>query len=142
MTPLPNPRHEAFAAALADGEELMAAYRIAGYRRWRKQAVALSERPEVKARVEALRSPGARPMTVRMLIEQLTRIARAAEAQGSATGLAVARGAWMDMARLSGLARSRTTTEDAMRTPPPLDWAPEPPLSEDEWFGTYAPPNP
>ena len=141
MTPLSDPRREAFACALADGEEVMVAFRAAGYRGWRTRALAVSQRPDVVARVEALRAPGALPMTVRQLTVELTRIARSAEAQGSATGLAVARGAWMDMARLNGLhgAARGKAAEEALRSPPPLDWAPNPPLSEDEWFGAFAP---
>lgn len=80
-------------------------------------------------------------LTARGARENLTRVALAAEANGTATALAVARGSWMDVAKLSGAVPTKGA-EGGARKPRPLDWAQEPPLTEDAWFERFAPDEP
>jgi len=54
MSQLPNPRHELFSALLAEGKNAAEAHELAGYRRNRHNAWVLTQRENIKARVNEL----------------------------------------------------------------------------------------
>lgn len=105
---LDNPRHEKFAQELAKGKSAGEAYRLAGYDADDKSAETAGPRlfknVQVKARVAELQAKAAvkAELTAQSVIDNLVRIAVKAEQIGESSGLNVARGAWMDAAKVSG----------------------------------------
>ena len=95
------------------------------------------------ARVAELSTPSKVRPTVPILTEKLMRIAIAGESHDSAAGLAAARQALMDIAKLNGLGGS---SDLGNAEPAPeggglvaVPWAPRTPMTEAEWFATFAP---
>jgi hypothetical protein len=104
MPKLRTQTQETFARLCAEGVEPEEAMGLAGYTHPSPaKARALIAKPSVTSRIEELRVPGASPPTVGSLTRHLIRVAIAAEAQGNATALSVARSAWMDVARLNNV---------------------------------------
>jgi hypothetical protein len=102
---LENPKWERFAQELAKGKSQAEAYEAAGYKGDRTAASRLSTNVNVQARVSELQERGAKSveLTVQTVADNLLRIAGKAEALGEASGYNVAKGAWMDAAKIKGL---------------------------------------
>lgn len=113
MPVLKNARHERFAQELAKGASQTDAYLAAGYQSSaeaaRRSASDLMTKPDVSARVSEIKQAGANraEVSVARFTTDLIRIATKAEALDGAPGLAVAKGAIMDAAKLNGLAPDR-----------------------------------
>lgn len=77
MPILDNPRHEAFAQALAEGKTADEAYVLAGYKANRGNATVLKAKQSVKARVRELLAKGERraEVTVAQVLTELSRLA-------------------------------------------------------------------
>ena len=105
MSQIKNPKRELFAQALAKGKSQAEAYELAGYKPDGGAASRLSGNVSIKARVSELLERGASSveLTVQTVAENLLRIAGKAEALGEASGFSVAKGAWMDAAKIKGL---------------------------------------
>lgn len=119
MAVLANPKHEHFAQGLAKGLTQIEAYVAAGYEPHDSAAARLSGNVRIQARVTELMERAAvrAEISIASVSENLTRIATKAEALGEASGLAVARGAWMDAAKLNGLVIDKSlTTEVPLET--------------------------
>jgi hypothetical protein len=103
---LVNPKWERFAQELAKGKTADEAYQLAGYKENRGNASTLKANQIISDRVAELLERGAKSveLTVQMVAENLLRTADKAEALGEAPGFNVARGAWMDAAKIKGLA--------------------------------------
>lgn len=110
MPILSNPRHERFAQELAKGKSASEAYVIAGYQKDDGNACRLTGNDKVQARIAELKERSAMrtELTVASITENLLRISEKAEQLGEASGLAVARAAQMDAAKLNGLIVERT----------------------------------
>jgi len=115
MSALPNPRHERFAQLLVRGVPIGAAYVQAGFASHWGSASRLRRKPYIQARVAELMDHDAALAVVGVasLTERLLRIADAAEQAGGAPGLAVARAAVMDAARLNGLSLDKAPARPA-----------------------------
>jgi hypothetical protein len=102
---LDNPKWERFAQELAKGKTADEAYQLAGYRENRGNASTLKANQIISDRVAELLERGAKSveLTVQMVANSLLRIADKAEALGEASGFNVAKGAWMDAAKIKGL---------------------------------------
>jgi phage terminase small subunit len=102
---LDNPKWERFAQELAKGKTADEAYQFAGYNENRGNAARLKANEIISCRVAELLERGAKSveLTVQMVAENLLRIADKAEALGEASGFNVAKGAWMDAAKIKGL---------------------------------------
>ena len=105
MGVLSNPKHERFAQELAKGKSQAEAYETAGYKPDSGAASRLSGNVSIQARVAELLGKAAvrAELTVATVADNLLRIAEKAEALGEAAGLSVAKAAWMDAAKVSGL---------------------------------------
>ena len=105
MPVLSNPKHERFAQELAKGKTADEAYVIAGYKENRGNASTLKANQIISDRVTELLSRSAirAELTVARVVENLERIAIKAEALGEASGLNVAKSAWVDAAKVHGL---------------------------------------
>lgn len=110
MPILSNPRHERFAQELAKGKSADEAYQEAGYKPDRGNASRLTAKDSIRTRVNEIQNRGAirAELTVASITENLMRIAEKAEQLGEASGLAVARAAQMDAAKLNGLIVERS----------------------------------
>lgn len=111
MAALANARHERFAQEVAKGTSSRDAYRAAGYETRNDAATdaaasRLLSDVKVQARVAEIQERAAirTEISVASVTENLARIAAKAEALSEASGLSVARAAWMDAAKLNGLA--------------------------------------
>lgn len=110
MPALPNARHERFAQGLAKGLPAIKAYEEAGYKPDTGAASRLSGNVSIAERVAEITERGATraEITLAGVTEALMRIAKTAEDLGEASGLAVARAAHMDAAKINGLIVERT----------------------------------
>lgn len=110
MPALANQRHERFAQEIASGRSLTAAHASAGYRANASNAGHIRRKPCVAARIAELQAHAAlrAEVSLAMLTEKLLAIAAKGEALGGAPGLAVARAALMDAAKLNGLVVERS----------------------------------
>jgi hypothetical protein len=102
MSPLENPRHEAFAVARAKGATLQDAFEDAGFPPDRAHACRLAKRDDVAARVADLRAARekAEESEPHMIIDALIRMARDSEALKTPAGLKEARLALLEANRL------------------------------------------
>ena len=105
MPVLANAKWERFAQELAKGKTADEAYQLAGYAENRHNASRLKTNETISARISELLERGAKraELTVNRVVENLERIAIKAEALGEAAGLNVAKSAWVDAAKVSGL---------------------------------------
>jgi len=134
MPALDNPQYEKFAKKRAEGASVAAAAEYAGFSPTSGHGWDLDKDEKVKARVQALRDEAA---TLRLveppaLIKRLLAIADRAETLDSAAGMAAARAALMDAARLSGVLEASVRTDGAVARSEPVVLA-DHPLSEEEW---------
>jgi hypothetical protein len=102
MPLLPNPRHEAFAQARAQGARLEIAYEDAGFAAGQGHACRLAAQPAVAARIAEIREEqadlhAARPQAV---IAALLKVAKANEAVGSAASIKEVRLTLLEVDRL------------------------------------------
>jgi hypothetical protein len=132
MPALENPRHERFSQELAKGKSATDAYAEAGYAGDRTAASRLSTKVNIQRRVAEITERAAIrcEITLAAVTESLSRIAEKAEALGEASGLAVARAAWMDAAKLNGLVVDRSESVNAIYSvsddlPTPEQWEAE-----------------
>ena len=118
MPVLSNPRQERFAQAAARGAGNSEAHRAAGYAcrnpvSTRAAACRLRHLPDVDARIAEIQAQSAAEAKARTaaspaaLTLELLQVAAEARALKSASGLATARAALMDAARLNGLLPDR-----------------------------------
>ncbi|ABS68660.1 hypothetical protein Xaut_3431 [Xanthobacter versatilis] len=137
MSPLRNGRRERFAQLVAEGRTAAEAYTEAGFRENRQNAHRLASDPDVRARIAEMQERGAMraEITLADVTEHLKRIAAAAEEEGGAPGLSVARAAWMDVAKLNGLVvdKSESESESVNVTHTITDK----PMSDEEWVAEY-----
>jgi len=133
MAPLHNGRRERFAQLVAEGRTAAEAYADAGFRENRQNAHRLANDPAVRARITQLQRGAAMraEITLADVTENLKRIATAAEAEGGAPGLSVARAAWMDVAKLNGLVVDKSESVSITHT------ISAEPMSEGEWAADY-----
>jgi hypothetical protein len=135
MPALENARHERFAQELAKGKTQLEAYTDAGYRPDDGAANRLSGNVRIQERVaEILEFAATRvEISVASVTENLARIAQKAEDLKEASGLAVARAAWMDAAKLNGLVvdKSETLAESVQRI------ISDKPQTEEEWASAH-----
>lgn len=105
MAALTNPKHERFAQELAKGKTATEAYVLAGYKSHDGNAATLRGNQRVLDRVAELlnRAATRAEISIASITESLLRIAEKAESLGEASGLSVAKGAWMDAAKVNGL---------------------------------------
>lgn len=105
MPMLQNTRYERFAQGLAAGKKPEDAYVEAGYKPARQNAHRMMTRDDIRMRVAELQERAAirAEITVASITADLMRIAQKGEAMREAAGLAVARAALMDAAKLNGL---------------------------------------
>ena len=102
MPLLPNPRHEAFAQARAQGARLEIAYEDAGFAAGQGHASRLAAQPDIVERIAELREEqadlhAARPQAV---IAALLKVAKACEAAGSPAAIREARLTLLEVERL------------------------------------------
>jgi 23S rRNA G2069 N7-methylase RlmK/C1962 C5-methylase RlmI len=118
MPTLDNPKHERFAQCLAKGMTQEEAYQEAGYKPDRGAASRLSANVNVQGRVAEIleRAATRAEVTVADLTDRLMVVAKKAEDLGEASGLSVARAAFMDVAKLNGLVIDRSKSEAVIRT--------------------------
>ncbi|MFG1182135.1 terminase small subunit [Xanthobacter versatilis] len=133
MPPLRNGRRERFAQLVAEGRTAVEAYTEAGFRENRQNAHRLANDPDVRRRIAELQERGAMraEITLADVTEHLKRIAMAAEAEGGAPGLSVARAAWMDVAKLNGLVVDKSESVSVTHT------ITDKPMSDEEWAAEY-----
>lgn len=105
MAALENARHERFAQEIAKGKPASEAYTLAGYAYNEGNAIRLKGNEKVSARVAEILERGAvrAEVTVATITANLMRISEKAEALSEASGLAVARAAQVDIAKVNGL---------------------------------------
>jgi len=105
MSVLSNHRWELFAQEIAKGKTGDEAYQLAGYKQNRNNASRLKANESISARVLELmgRAANRTELSISNVTESLLRIAEKAEKLGEAAGLNVAKGAWMDAAKVNGL---------------------------------------
>jgi hypothetical protein len=118
MSVLSNPRHEAFAQALARGKSAAAAYAEVGYRSHRHNAAALARKKHISGRVAELQteqlaihqqSVAAAVVNTQVTIEGLIADAEAARAKAMSErgGAAAAVSAITTKAKLAGMWREK-----------------------------------
>ena len=105
MPLLDNPRHEIYAQELAKGATQEEAYTLAGYKPCRGHASRLAGNGSIQERVDEIMGRAAEraEISIASVTENLMRIATKAEQLRDASGLSVARNAWMDAAKVNGL---------------------------------------
>jgi hypothetical protein len=105
MPLLDNPKHEIYAQELAKGASQKDAYETAGYKPSEQHACRLASNGKVAARVSEIMGKAAvrAEISIASVTESLLRIAEKAEQLRDASGLSVARNAWMDAAKINGL---------------------------------------
>src|SRR6185437_444651 len=93
------------AQEIAKGKTGDEAYQLAGYKQNRNNASRLKANESISARVLELmgRAANRTELSISNVTESLLRIAEKAEKLGEAAGLNVAKGAWMDAAKVNGL---------------------------------------
>jgi hypothetical protein len=133
MSILPNPRHERFAQALAEGKPACAAYEEAGYRRNDGNAVRMKGNENIKIRVGELQEQGAERAVVTLegLIADASDIQIKALAKGH---YSAAVSALTVKAKLSGHWVDRTDN----KTSNIIYAVADEPLTEDEWSAKHA----
>lgn len=120
------------------GKSAEEAFNHAGYRERGRASVqrigSLRENADILGRVAELGQDlaASNPVTIAMLTEGLLRIARDCEASDAATAKNVARGAYMDIAKLNGLIKERS--ESSIHVVQEIT---DQPLSEREWAERY-----
>ncbi len=102
MPLLPNPRHEAFAQARAQGARLEIAYEDAGFAAGQGHASRLAAQPDIVERIAEIREEqadlqAARPQAV---IAALLKVAKACESVGSPAAIKEARLTLLEVERL------------------------------------------
>ena len=118
MSVLSNPRHEAFAQALARGKSAAAAYAEVGYRSHRHNAAALARKKHISGRVAELQteqlaihqqSVAAAVVNAQVTIESLIAEAEAARAKAMSEkgGSSAANACITTKAKLAGLWREK-----------------------------------
>jgi len=130
MRPLPDPRLEAFAQAMAGGLPPRKAQTEAGYADSGRGAKTHSEREDVRARADEIVRHAMWGGTCDLgpAIDALAAVGEAAQALGSASALREAKGAFAEAARLKRLLPPSA--------PPP---AAMPDMTREEWLATFAP---
>lgn len=137
MPPLQNPRHEAFAQALAKGKTRAEAYVEVGYKPSEPHASRLASNGKVVARVTELLGRAAERalVTIESIARQLDEDRQLARELGQA---AAAVNATMSKAKLYGLVTDRHEVESVLRKP-----MREPgevkQMSLEEWTARFAP---
>lgn len=133
MAPLRNCRQERFAQLMAEGRTAAEAYGKAGYKPDAKNAHRLRTNEDILTRVAEIQKRGAEQaeITLADVTASLIRIARAAESEGGAAGLSVARAAWMDVAKINGLVVEKSESVNIVHT------ISDDPMSEGEWESAY-----
>lgn len=114
MPVLSNSKWELFAQALAKGKSAAESYELAGYKFNDGNCIRLKGNERVIARVSELMNRAAvrTEISIASVTESLLRIAEKAEQLGEASGLNVAKSAWMDAAKVNGLIVDRSETEN------------------------------
>lgn len=109
MPVLTNPKWELFAQELAKGKTADESYQLAGYKENRHNASRLKTNETISTRIAEIlgRAASRVELTVGRVVENLERIAEKAEALGEASGLNVAKSAWVDAAKVKGLVVDR-----------------------------------
>ena len=129
---LPNPRHERFAQALAEGKPASAAYEQAGYSPNDGNAVRLKGNERIQSRVSELQEQGAERavVTLQSLIAEADEIRLKALAKGH---YSAAVSALTVKAKLSGhwVDRSENQTSNVIKT------ISSEPLTTEEWAAKY-----
>jgi hypothetical protein len=140
MPVLANAQYEALAQQLARGLPTNQAGEAAGFAKNSGHVYDLAKNPEILTRTVEIEVENAIALRVALpaVTARLLAIADTAGAMSSAAGLAVARAALMDAARLNGVAAPRGPDG----APAVMTVYADEPLSEDEWLRLYAPPNP
>ena len=102
MPLLPNPRHEAFAQARAQGARLEIAYEDAGFAAGQGHASRLAAQPEIAARIAEIREEEAELRAVRphAVIAALLKVAKANESASSAAAIREVRLTLLEVDRL------------------------------------------
>jgi hypothetical protein len=114
MAVLKNTKHEAFAQALARGQEQLEAYVTAGYAKNAAAACKLAKNSKVQGRVAEMlqRAANRTEVSVASITERLLAIAMHGEAKAENPAmLAVARASLMDAAKLNGLVTDKAAIE-------------------------------
>jgi hypothetical protein len=114
MPALDNPKWERFAQELAKGKTQAEAYANAGYKPSEPNASRLTSNDKVQARISELMERAAirAEISIAAVTESLLRIAEKAEKLGEASGLNVAKSAWMDAAKVNGLIVERSESQN------------------------------
>jgi hypothetical protein len=114
MPALDNPKHERFAQELAKGKSANEAYELAGYKPNDGNCIRLKGNERITARVSELMERAAirAEISIAAVTESLLRIAEKAEKLGEASGLNVAKSAWMDAAKVNGLIVERSESQN------------------------------
>jgi hypothetical protein len=132
MAILPNPRHERFAQALAEGKPASAAYEQAGYSPNDGNAVRLKGNERIQSRVSELQEQGAERavVTLQSLIAEADEIRLKALAKGH---YSAAVSALTVKAKLSGhwVDRGENKTSNVIYT------ISDQPLTQEEWAAKY-----
>ncbi|HLH49878.1 MAG TPA: terminase small subunit [Roseiarcus sp.] len=138
MAALQNQHHEAFAREIAKGSTGRDAYRVAGFNpKSDDSADACASRllatARVKARVRELQTKAAErtATTIESITNNLVRIAKGAEAEGGASGLSVARAAWVDVAKINGLIVDKSEVLSKVHA------ISAEPMTSEEWAAQY-----
>jgi hypothetical protein len=135
---LSNAKWERFAQELAKGKSASEAYELAGYKPNDGNCIRLKGNERVVARVSELMERAAirAEISIAAVTESLLRIAEKAEKLGEASGLNVAKSAWMDAAKVNGLIVDRAVTENVntnyVVSGEPID-------NVEEWEAEFAP---
>jgi hypothetical protein len=114
VSALTNAKWERFAQELAKGKSANEAYELAGYKPNDGNCIRLKGNERVVTRVSELMERAAirAEISIAGVTESLLRIAEKAEKLGEASGLNVAKSAWMDAAKVNGLIVDRAVTEN------------------------------
>lgn len=139
MPTLERPDYEVFAKERANGASVAVAGERAGFSKKSGHAWDLEKNEEIKARVRELQEEAATLQLVQrpVLIARLLAIADKAEKMDSAAGMAAARAALMDAARLHGVAEPTAQPTGPAGPSRPIVFS-DHPLSEDEWTRVFA----
>jgi hypothetical protein len=114
VTALANAKHERFAQEISKGKSAAEAYVLAGYTYNDGNCIRLKGNERVIARVSELmeRAATRAEISIASVTESLLRIAEKAEQLGEASGLNVAKSAWMDAAKVNGLVIDRSENQN------------------------------
>ena len=149
MPVLDNPRHEIFAQELAKGASQKDAYEAAGYKPSEQTACRLASNDKVAARVSEIMGKAAvrAEISIASVTENLMRIAEKAEQLRDASGLSVARNAWMDAAKVNGLIVDKSDNTNTNRNVDPNSLSDaeltavisSEPIDVEEWQAQHSP---